>query len=67
MIWLLVGLATLDIIILNLKCLIHTFVFILVGFTQGNRHLSASQLHLLLHPTEETDDEQLRTSDQIVS
>ena len=38
-----------------------------IGFNQGNRHLSASQLHLLLHPTEEQDDDVLRASDQIVS
>ena len=37
------------------------------GFETGNRQLSASQLHLLLNPTEEGEDESLRNSDEIVS
>ena len=39
-----------------------------LGFGDGaNRHLSASQLHLLLHPTDEGEDETLGNSQQIVS
>ena len=30
-------------------------------------HLSAEQLHLLLHPTKEIEDETLQNSDEIVS
>ena len=37
------------------------------GFETGNRQLSASQLHLLLNPTEEGEDESLRNSEEIVS
>lgn len=40
--------------------------FCFAGFEASNRHLSASQLHLLLHPTEEGEDESLRNSDKIV-
>lgn len=37
------------------------------GFGDGaNRHLSASQLHLLLHPTDEGEDETLGNSQQIM-
>ena len=45
------------------------YVFVLfLGFGDGaNRHLSASQLHLLLHPTDEGEDETLGNSQQIVS
>ena len=45
----------------------YDFVLFL-GFGDGaNRHLSASQLHLLLHPTDEGEDETLGNSQQIVS
>ena len=36
-----------------------------LGLTDDNRALSASQLHLLLHPTEEEEDAVLRKSDKV--
>ena len=32
----------------------------------GSHHLSASEIHLLLHPTEEKDDEALRDNDNVL-
>ena len=37
----------------------------ILGLTDDSRALSASQLHLLLHPTEEEEDAVLRKSDKV--
>ena len=52
------------------KTALHGFSWLFPGLRKGSTNptcLSAEQLHVLLHPTKENEDESLRKSEEIVS